>query len=634
MWTINSHVSITRKMKVKSKEVAIRSAGMLDAVSVAGDTSASKALRRMVRRPSLTQVGIVSAAVLFVGLHNLAAQATAWTSDADGLWQNAENWSNGAPVSGDAVTISNAGPKTVTVNEATPLENLGIGALTVSGAGNVLSLTNADSSLVVSGGMSVDGGASLHISGGNLDTRTAPYAWIQSGVSTMSGGTWLAGSETRIGTAAFTLGKLEITGGSMVTSSIRVAGFGNSMGEITMTDGYLNGGFVDIGVTGNYGGHGTVDVSGNGVLETSGLYVVQSSGEGAGATSLKVHSGGVLQFSTAGAYITTADGATVTLENGVISYRNVAGADIARAAVADGIAFVGDNAFRLNNSTNVEVSTYTFDSGLGGHNYQSLQMTGAASLWQSSGTTTIGDAGSLRVFDAASASIRADVVSSGTILVTNSHVTWEKGLVLSGKYTAASATNTFQTNLEVAATGAISAGAGTVFELQGDFINHSTNSSEFDLVSAEVHFVGTGIHTFDLTGSGARDLGIGGFSAENFGVGTLGIATDNNLALTGVVGTNALYVGVLDLAGWDTSSGALELTLMTALNLSNGVNIYYDSSLLENAYLNGATYDLWEGQGKLIAAVPEPGTSVLLILGGVFGLLMRHMRKRVAVAAV
>lgn len=634
MWTFNSHVSIKTQMKAKSMEAAVDGTSELDVYRSGKGSLTSGVATRLGRRTPLIKIGVVSVAVLSLGLHGLAAQTTTWTSEADGLWQDAGNWSNGAPLSGDAVTINNAGPKTVTIDVTTPLANLGIGALTVSGSGNVLNLANAGSTLVVSGGVSVDTDASLQISGGNLDTRIAPYAWIQSGVSSMSAGTWLAGSETRIGTSAFSLGKLNMTGGFIDTSSVRIAGFGNSIGELTMTDGYFKGGFVDIGITGNYAGHGTVDVSGNAILETLGLYVVQSSGIGAGATSLKVHSGGTLQFSTNDAYITTADGATVTLENGVISYRGVANAEIDRAVVEAGITFAGNNAFRLNNSSNAVVSEYTFNAGLGGHNYQGLQLTGAASRWQSTGTTTIGAAGELRVFDATSASIDADVVSSGAISVTNSNVTWEKGVSLSGKYTSALATNTFRANLNVTATGAISGDAGTIFEFRGDFINHSTNAIEFNLVSSEVRFIETGSHTFDLTGSGAMDLGGVGFSAENFGIGILGIATDNNLVLTGVAGTNALYVGVLNLAGWDTSSGALELTLTTALDLSDGINIYYDSSLLENAYLNGATYDLWDGQGKLIAAVPEPGTLVLLILGGTLGLLLRLRRNRIAATAV
>lgn len=59
---------------------------------------------------------------------------------------------------------------------------------------------------------------------------------------------------------------------------------------------------------------------------------------------------------------------------------------------------------------------------------------------------------------------------------------------------------------------------------------------------------------------------------------------------------------------------------------SNGLNIYYDGGLAENAYLAWGTYTL-EGGGSLIAVagVPEPGTVGAFIVGA-FGLLLVRQR--------
>jgi hypothetical protein len=90
--------------------------------------------------------------------------------------------------------------------------------------------------------------------------------------------------------------------------------------------------------------------------------------------------------------------------------------------------------------------------------------------------------------------------------------------------------------------------------------------------------------------------------------------------------------GQIEIAGVVESNDDMERcrsmnTTITGRSTIAGVDTYYDSTLEGNAYLNGANYDLWGGNGMLVAAVPE-GASLYMVLTGaaIFGLLQRKGR--------
>jgi hypothetical protein len=102
--------------------------------------------------------------------------------------------------------------------------------------------------------------------------------------------------------------------------------------------------------------------------------------------------------------------------------------------------------------------------------------------------------------------------------------------------------------------------------------------------------------------------------ATNFSVGTLSIAAGNQLVLDGDRGTNALYVGWLDLSAWGiTNASSLTNALLGALNLE-GVNLYYDKYDTRNDYLDGQVYefDQWDARWSLLIPIPESSTWVMI----------------------
>ncbi len=72
--------------------------------------------------------------------------------------------------------------------------------------------------------------------------------------------------------------------------------------------------------------------------------------------------------------------------------------------------------------------------------------------------------------------------------------------------------------------------------------------------------------------------------------------------------------------GLDPLSGTVYLA-----NLALDFNVYYDSSLLNNAYLQDRTYQL--GAGFLIP-IPEPSTWLMMLLGILMTVLLRRKEGR------
>jgi hypothetical protein len=172
-------------------------------------------------------------------------------------------------------------------------------------------------------------------------------------------------------------------------------------------------------------------------------------------------------------------------------------------------------------------------------------------------------------------------------------------------------------DLSVDMTGSVQAGAGDLYKVGGDFLNHSTQNTQWDTRGAALEFAGVPgtSHRLLLTGT---DSG-GGFESlnKNFGWGELLIDSSNALMLeSGSPTGTAFYV--------DALIGALFSGDDITNIIGNGFNLYYNADSPDNAYLGGRNY-LLAGGGELIAFVPEPGTLVLLLAG--FGVIVMVRRR-------
>jgi len=570
-------------------------------------------------------LGSLLSAALVLGLPCPSQAQTSWEATGSGYWKDAGNWSSGAPSGTTRVNIINDGGKTVTVNNETPTANLLFGDLYITGKGtatNELRLTNSEQWLESSGTTTrIDSAGILSlgkiVNDGGLFKSTGlirfGYEINGQGALEMISGKWEVFGINLGSHNAGTQGTLTMSGGSITLSdTLRVGAFGKGNGTATITGGTLVAPSILIGATSSqsFPSEASIDVSATGVLETNSISLNRSS-TNEGSTSLTIRDGGTVQFTSANPTITVRDGVPVMkIKDGVVSYRGVSNADIASGNFAS-VTFEGKNTFRLNNSSNLAVAGYLFDANQGAANYHRLELTGAEARWQST-TLTIGPDGALSVFDADQATLAASTTSSGAISVTQSQVTWDGTLLLQGRYQSDAASQLFKADVTIGTAGFLAGNDGSSFEFQGNLANHSTEANAFHLLTSTVTFTtGTAqLHLLNLTDSASYELGVEGLRADNQAIGTFAIALGNRVALEGVAGVHALYVGTLDLSAWDTSETELELTLQSALDLSAGVHLYYDPTRLENAYLSGLDYDLWGG-GQL-RAIPEPSTLTLV----------------------
>src|SRR5262249_55672097 len=138
-------------------------------------------------------------------------------------------------------------------------------------------------------------------------------------------------------------------------------------------------------------------------------------------------------------------------------------------------------------------------------------------------------------------------------------------------------------NLTIGTTGFLKGGAGDVFSVSGDLVNHSTQNTLWHTEKATLAFTGSGSHAFDFV---ATDFGRqrSGY-IDNFTLGDLSLAAGEviDVANGGGAKPTALYVGLFDLTGHDLGELA---------NIHSDFNIYYDAALAGNAYLGGLDYAL------------------------------------------
>jgi hypothetical protein len=172
---------------------------------------------------------------------------------------------------------------------------------------------------------------------------------------------------------------------------------------------------------------------------------------------------------------------------------------------------------------------------------------------------------------------------------------------------------------EAASTGYLTGAKNSVFTVGGDFISHSIASKVWNTANSDLVFLPGAEHLLSVCGI---DFGrtLAGYE-DNFAWDTLDFTGSPMLHL--VDGNTdpggALYVRSL-------LGVTLSGNLVTDIE-GNGLNIYYDPDLIENAYLNHHTFDLIGGGHLSPYHTPVPPT-VWLLGSGLLGLIgWRRFRK-------
>lgn len=202
-------------------------------------------------RPRLPGLILVLIVCLTLGAE---AAPKSWTNSVSDFWQGAANWNPAsAPGSTDVIWITNATTKTVTVDGTTPVGNLTISALILTGpAGteNTLYLADAVSPLLLSGVSSIlsfgiGAGGNLVVSNATLDARPSSAAnlYLNGPVTLLDGGSLL---HTNANAANVYLGR-DYGSGINGNGTLTIAG-GKFESRLTGSDGFRIG--YDAGRTG------------------------------------------------------------------------------------------------------------------------------------------------------------------------------------------------------------------------------------------------------------------------------------------------------------------------------------------------------------------------------------------------
>jgi hypothetical protein len=216
--------------------------------------------------------------------------------------------------------------------------------------------------------------------------------------------------------------------------------------------------------------------------------------------------------------------------------------------------------------------------------------------------------------------VTGNVVNDGTVKTTNASVTWNGTFTNNGVYMSDPATQTFS-NLTVGTGGYIVAHTGDLFKVSGNFVNNSTQNSQWNTAAATLQFInGTSSdHSLSITGPDNGPTGGPG----DFSWATIKIDSGQTVHLLGSSDA-ALYVKTI--TGVDlTGGGGIAHNIYGSM--SETLNIYYDPTQFDNMYLGGLTYTFESGSGELI---PTPLPASALLLGsGLLGLgLLGYRRKR------
>jgi hypothetical protein len=447
---------------------------------------------------------------------------------------------------------------------------------------------------------SFSGGANDWTNNGTINMATGSFLAVKSLANLSSG---IISGAGQIGPVLFRTITNTANTATQYVQNVTVANVLNS-GRIAPS------GTLNVGAITNLSGGSII---GNGVIQSINI---TNFWDGTSFVSSNIYPGSKI-VNNAGATI-MASGGTLVLSNGLAANSNAG----TIGATNGGLLQLGDGtgAFPLTNNGTLLLAGGGFKSG-DLWNTNRVLLTGDIDNLTVAGTFTMTN-GSTMLISNATATVAGVLASRGAIQVVNSTVTFSNLVSLSGSYISDPSTNIFTTNLTVTASGFLQGGNGDLFQFERDFVVQSTNNLSFNLVNSTVLFTNDPAqHLFNLTGSTATDNGTNysGIAAvtNNFAIGNLILSASDSLRLTGSV-ANALYVGALDFGG-----------LANTNNLTLDVNLYYDSTLAANSYLNSDTYDL-AGAGMLIPypgstpVVPEPSALSLLALAATLGGVLRR----------
>ena len=399
-----------------------------------------------------------------------------------------------------------------------------------------------------------------------------------------TGGGVVAGTGTLVNAA----------GGTLSGSGAVLAPLSNAGGSILVSGGTLNvqQAFTSSGLI-QLGGTGSSLVGG--ALTNSGI--IQGAGNVGNAVTNKgsvLPQGGTLVFSGA---MQNAAGRLVRVSVGNTFFATAGLAINAGVINLTGGTF--DNNGRTLNNTG-QLSGYGALATGGLTNNGSLTLTGGATTVNGDVTNAAGRTISVAYNPA---TFTGNVVNNGTFRTTGTTTIFAGSFTNNGVFVSEPSTQTFL-DLTVGEGGALQAGAGNTFVVNGNFYNRSAQGSVFDTTAAQVTLSGATAHRLAWAGA---DLGAttAGYH-DNFALGLLVLAPGATLSLVdgnGILG-GALYVTTLRLDG-----GLEQISRI----MGNGLSIYYDPADAGNAYLGGGTYAL--AGGGVVAPVPEPRAWVILGLG-------------------
>ena len=225
----------------------------------------------------------VSALSLLLAATSHAALTTNSWINSSGKWETnaATYWTQGVPSPNhSAILITNAGTKTVTIDNVTVASNavnecLTISNLTVQGFGagiNTLQLTNTGASgLLVLDKLSVGTKGVLQVTDSNLRlSRPGGTNLVIDGTITLQSGSLIVTNlDTQVTVGNTTNGNLVVIGGTLIAEKIQVASVPGSAGELVLWGGTNTVNFLDVG---SFDAPGTFVLNG-GELTTTGTEV-------------------------------------------------------------------------------------------------------------------------------------------------------------------------------------------------------------------------------------------------------------------------------------------------------------------------------------------------------------------------
>ncbi len=524
-----------------------------------------------------------------------------------GFWDDAFRWSQGTPaVTQSVVSITNQPTKLILIDAFTPAGSLTISNLLISAPNNVtnvLSLENAATPLRVLNSLTITGGGGLLISNSTVRVDgLAGGAFILDGVvSNRAGGLLvLTNVSTTIGTNAD--GRLELDGGTIVSSNVVLGAAASRQGTLTIAGGVMTvagstaslAPNLDLGNTAS--ATGTVIVAGGELVATNGWVRIGNLGIG----QLTVTGGTLRTVSiflgmNAGAAGTlTLDGGTVT-NAGSINVGSILTAT-GRVWLKDGQFFSGgalllgvggDGAVIVSNATMTINSIGTIAAGAGARG--SLQIRGGMASFAGPNVLTIGGSaaatGEVWVTGGSltATSGTARVGGSGVGMMTSSNVTVLLRDVQVGDFpgsvgtlTVAGGTNTL-TNSGSLQVGRQAAATGTVWLLNGllelpqngSVIGSSgvgqmiMSNGTFSAVSQNVGVFAGSRGTFTIAG------GTNTFTSV-FNVGANANATGAVWMTGGHVNTTSLRVGAAGRGEMAMSNGVIQAGSITVAGTATG----------------------------------------------------------------